>query len=361
LALKVLVVDDTAVFRKVVSDALALLPDVEVVGTANHGRAALARIAELKPDLVTLDIEMPEMDGVEVLQALKNQGSSVGVLVLSALTTVGGAMTMKALQLGAFDFITKPSGGGPERNRDLLRAELEPRVKAFSQRLTVRRLLAQARPGGPAAPPPRPALPPRPPAARPARPEMVVIGVSTGGPTALVEILGALPADLGVPVLIVQHMPAIFTRSLAESLCLKSKLRVKEAEDGEALAANVVYLAPGGKQMKVTADGPIKRIRVTDDPPEGHCKPAVDYLFRSVAHDFPGKATAVILTGMGNDGTLGLRLIKRHGGHVIAQDEATCIVFGMPREAIEAGVVDVVTPLPGIADEIVRAVRGFSP
>lgn len=368
MPLRVLVVDDTAVFRRVVSDAFASLPDVEVVGVAINGRAALAKIVELRPDLVSLDIEMPEMDGVQVLEALKARQSDVGVLVLSALTRKGGELTMRALDLGAFDFLTKPTGGSPEENRAFLCEELGPRIKAFARRREIQQLLKITPSGVPAvrsypgaaaveaAP-----LPTRAVALPPQKPEMVIIGVSTGGPTALAAILPQLPANLSVPVLVVQHMPPLFTASLAASLNNKSQLTVKEAQEGELALPGIVYIAPGGSHMKLEPEGSgDKRIRITDDPPENHCKPAVDVLFRSVANGFPGKATAVILTGMGNDGKLGCRLLKRHGGTIIAQDEASCVVFGMPKEVIQAGVVDVVAPLDRIASEILKSVRGLA-
>ena len=362
MPLRVLVVDDTALFRRVVADAFATIPDVEVVGAAPNGRQALARIEEWKPDLISLDMEMPEMGGVEVLEALKARQSKVGVLVLSAVTVKGGELTMKALELGAFDFITKPSGGGPEQSRAFLAAELAPRIKAFARRRELQKALTPPAgglrplvvPTAPAAPPP----PPRVPGLPAPRPELVIIGVSTGGPAALAALLPQLPGTFPLPILIVQHMPALFTASLATSLNAKCALAVKEAKDGEALCPGTVYIAPGAAQMKVVSAGGEKRVQITDDPPENHCKPSVDVLFRSVAHAFPGKATAVILTGMGNDGTLGCRLLKRHGGALIAQDEASCVVFGMPREAIQTGLVDVVAPLDRIAEEILKTVRG---
>jgi two-component system chemotaxis response regulator CheB len=191
------------------------------------------------------------------------------------------------------------------------------------------------------------------------RPELILIGVSTGGPHALARVLPALPASLGVPLLVVQHMPPLFTRSLAESLDRQCALRVKEAEQGETALANTVYIAPGGKQMKVTPNpGGQPSILISDDPPENNCKPSVDTLFRSAAHHYAGKLCGVIMTGMGSDGTLGLRLIKRHPAWVIAQDEASCVVFGMPKEAIAAGVVDVIVPLDRIAGEIHKSVLG---
>jgi len=191
------------------------------------------------------------------------------------------------------------------------------------------------------------------------KPEMVLIGVSTGGPAALAQLLPSIPGDIGVPILVVQHMPPIFTRSLADSLAPKCAVLVKEATHGEIARPNTVYIAPGGQQMRLgigTENQPV--LEITDDPPENNCRPAVDYLFRSAANRFPGRSMAVILTGMGSDGTLGLRLLKRHGCFVIAQNEATCIVYGMPKAAVDAGVADAVLPLQSIASRIASTVKG---
>ena len=363
MALRVLVVDDTIVFRRAVSDALAGEPGIEVVGAASNGKLALSRIEALRPDLLTLDIEMPEMNGLEVLQAIQASGHKVGAIVLSALTRRGGEMTMRALELGAFDFLTKPDGGGGTENVAMLRARLVPMVRAFEHRREIRAILE----GGTACPSAQPVEPlhARRAAGRALRvvprsgPPLVLIGVSTGGPVALGRLLPALPADLGAPLFVVQHMPAQFTGPLARSLAAKSFICVKEASDGEQAVANCAYIAPGGMQMKLIA-GPRGEttIRITDDPPENNCKPAVDYLFRSAALNFPGRAVAAILTGMGSDGTEGLRMLKRTGCYAIAQDEASCVVFGMPKEAIAAGVVDAVEPLDRIAAAIVHSVRG---
>lgn len=356
--------DDTAVFRRIVSEALAGLPGVEVVGTANNGKLALARMAALQPDLVTLDIEMPEMNGLEVLEAMGPAGLSAGAIVLSALTVRGGEMTVRALELGAFDFLTKPEGGAVASNLSLLRERLQPMLRAFERQRDIRRML---RTPGPARPPRSEAALPRPPAPAPepamasrrrTGPPLVLVGVSTGGPAALASLLPSLPGDLGAPVMIVQHMPALFTSPLAASLDRKSALRVSEAKDGTVAQPNCAYLAPGGMQMKLTAGAHGEVVlRLADDPPENGCKPAVDYLFRSAALQFPGRSVAAILTGMGNDGTAGLRLLKRSGCFAIAQDEASCVVFGMPKEAIATGLIDTVAPLDRIASTIVRSVR----
>jgi two-component system chemotaxis response regulator CheB len=360
MSIRVLVVDDTVVFRRIVSDALSGSPGVEVVGTAANGKLALSRLAALQPDLITLDIEMPEMNGIEVLQAMASAGLTAGVIVLSSLTVRGGEMTVRALELGAFDFLTKPEGASPAENMAMLRDRLVPMIRAFERRREIRTILHGG--GAPSRPAPaRPAIAIERPVRKVSRvssPPLVLIGVSTGGPAALASLLPALPVDLGAPVFIVQHMPPMFTQPLAVSLDKKTAIRVKEARDGEIALSNWAYLAPGGRQMKLTPGqrGEIV-MRITDDPPENNCKPAVDYLFRSAALHFPGRSIAAILTGMGNDGTAGLRMLKRGGCFAIAQDEASCVVFGMPKEAIAAGVVDTVAPLDRIASVIVRSLR----
>ncbi len=369
--LKVLVVDDSALFRKIITKALSSIPDVVVVGEAPNGKVALQKAQQLKPDLMTLDIEMPEMDGLAVLDALRGESEAPEVIVVSAVTQRGGRLTMQALQKGAFDFITKPDSIGPEESLSALTAELTPKVKALALRHSVRKILRgkQVTPTVVKRPEPAPKPEPAPPIdevtrrmiqiARASRPEMVLIGVSTGGPNALSILLPGFPPGIRVPILIVQHMPPLFTQALAETLSAKCPLTVKEAVDGETVKADTIYIAPGGKQMGVIpgSDGQMT-VQITDDPPENNCKPAVDYLFRSVATHYPGKAIAVILTGMGNDGTQGLRLLKRHGCFSIAQDEATSVVYGMPKAAVEAGLVDEVLPLESIAPRILTYLQG---
>ena len=375
--MRVLVADDAVLFRRLLGDALASLPGVEVVGSAANGKFAVQKVRELKPDLLTLDIEMPEMDGLAVLDALRRNGEpGPEVIVVSALSRRGGELTMRAFEKGAFDFITKPEAASPEEGRKILIQELGPRVRAVAHRLEVRTIL---RSGSSPAPPARPEIPQAKAAAEPpsvdrdlegitgrmqrlvnpSKPEMVLIGVSTGGPAALARLLPAIPGNLGVPVLIVQHMPPVFTKSLAENLAPKCALRVREAVHGEYPEPNMAYIAPGGQHMRL-ATAPDNRpvLEMTDDPPENNCRPAVDYLFRSAAKRFPGRTMAVILTGMGSDGTLGLRLLKRHGCFVIAQDEASCVVYGMPKAAVDAGVADAVLPLDAIAGRIAAVVKG---
>ena len=359
MSTRVLVVDDSAVFRRIVTEALTGLPEVEVVGSASNGRLALSRLESVRPDLLTVDIEMPEMNGIELLQAINESGSPAGTIVLSSLTRRGGELTMRALELGAFDFLTKPEATNPAAGIAELRNRLAPMLRAFQRKREIRSLLSPgtkmaATPGDTRNAAPSPArYVPR------SGPPMVLVGVSTGGPAALAELLPAIPKDFGAPVLVVQHMPPLFTQALAASLERKCSLRVKEAESDEIAMAGGVYLAPGGKQMKIAA-GPKGEIvvKLTDDPPENNCRPAVDYLFRSAALGFPGRAIAVVLTGMGQDGTQGLKLLKRSGCFSVAQDEATSVVFGMPRAAVEAGLVDSVLPLNAIAQCLLRQVNG---
>jgi len=369
MSTRVLVVDDASIFRRIVSEALSGIPGVEVVGTAANGKLALARLASLQPDLITLDIEMPEMNGLAVLDAMRENGliPKTSVIMLSSLTVKGGELTIRALESGAFDFVTKPEGGSQEENLAQIRNSLRPMIQALERRREIRSILNAKAPIPGSTPRLPPAVHPGPGTTTSASPvgrarsrtgaPIVLIGVSTGGPTALAKVLPALPQRIGSPVFIVQHMPPLFTSALAERLDTLSGIPVKEAQNGEIAHANCVYLAPGGRQMKVKP-GPRGEIVVciNDDPPENACRPSVDYLFRSVALHFPGRSIAAILTGMGNDGAEGVRILKRSGSFNIAQDEASCVVFGMPKEAILAGVIDTVVPLDRIADTIVRAI-----
>jgi two-component system chemotaxis response regulator CheB len=374
--IRVLIADDSILFRRVMAEVLSSLPDVEVIGQAANGKIAVQKVHELKPDLLTLDMEMPEMDGLAVLDALKATGTAPAVIVVSALTLQGGRLTMQALQKGAFDFITKPDTASAADSRAMLSADLAPRIRTLSLRIGVRNILRGTRvPDSKNVSAPAPVLAPAPKEtpgldgigermarlAGTGKPEFILIGVSTGGPNALATLLPALPAKLGVPVFIVQHMPPIFTQSLAENLDGKCALSVCEAADGSVAQPDTVYIAPGGHHMRLAVGpGGVMVIQITDDPMENNCRPSVDYLFRSAASHFSGKGMAVILTGMGSDGTLGLRLLKRHGCYVIAQDEASCIVYGMPKAAVDAGVVDVVLPLDAIASRIVTASMGHA-
>ncbi len=362
--IRVLVVDDTGTYRNIVSNVLATLPGVEVVGTAANGSIALDKIERLQPNVLTLDLEMPVMGGLEVLRHLKESGSDVEVIVLSGSNERGAKKTMAALELGAFDFVAKPAGRDAEKNFKRLRQELGPRIEAFARTWQVHKILHGHGPPRPLAmhtPPTTDETGVAPGTQRITTGgtgpiELVAVGISTGGPQALNQFLPKLPADLPVPVLVVQHMPPLFTKSLAEDLDKRCSLTVCEATDGQAVLPGHVLIAPGGKQMKVIKEQGQATIRLRDDPPESHCRPSVDYLFRSVTRAYGPHAVGVIMTGMGNDGALGCRQMKQRGATIIAQDETTCIVFGMPKGPIQDGIVDVVAPLDGIAGEIVRRV-----
>jgi two-component system, chemotaxis family, protein-glutamate methylesterase/glutaminase len=371
--LRVLVVDDTIVYRKAVSDIIEEIPGVELVGVAHNGKIALSKIKLLKPDILTLDIEMPEMNGIEVLAEIQKNHLNVGAIMLSTLTAEGSEMTMRALELGAFDFILKPQSKSQTEGKKEIRAALEPILKAFSRSKLSSSLINRTGRMVPSRTPVRKnplersnvgtlslhSTRPKPVPIRRDKSEIIVIGISTGGPNALNQMLPRLPGDLGVPVLIVQHMPPVFTKSLAASLDKKCQLTVKEAENGENILPNYVYIAPGGKQMKLVAgtDGQHRRIKITDDPPENSCKPSVDYLFRSVGDYYVGRTTAVIMTGMGSDGTKGLGILKDKAAYIIGQDESSCVVYGMPKAPADLGYLDIVVPLGKIADEIVKSLK----
>jgi len=365
--LKVLIVDDTIVYRKIVSDVLSNLPDVEVVGSAHNGKAAITKLTSLKPDLLTLDIEMPEMNGLEVLEYIKDKGLDVGAVMLSTLTHEGGEMTMKALDLGAFDFILKPQEGNMAENTEALKKTIVPILKAFSRRNEIKHLLkGKIGPKGSNKEDKRLSGSNQVVQRMPSvigrlrqKSEIIAIGISTGGPKALAQMMPSLPSNLGVPILIVQHMPPMFTMSLAKSLDTKCSFEVREAKDGEPVVSNVALIAPGGKQMKIMAggDGKSRVIKITNDPSENNCKPSVDYLFRSIAHHYVGRATGVIMTGMGSDGFLGLELMKKSGSTIIAQNSETSVVYGMPKGPIDAGIVDIIAPLDMIASEICLTVK----
>ena len=348
---RILVVDDSAVIRKLLSDALNQDPELEVVGTAGDGRIALAKIAQLNPELVTLDVEMPLMNGLETLAEIRKTNPRVPIIMFSTLTERGAAGTLEALSRGASDYATKPSGSlGPAAAIDLVRMELIPKIKA----LCARRKPSTATSGFVAA-----EKTPRKPRARLSvkrRIEVVAIGVSTGGPQALSELFPRFPKEMPVPIVVVQHMPPIFTRLLAERLASKSKIAVEEASDGARVQPGKAWIAPGNFHMTVTHTLMEERLKLNQDAPENSCRPAVDVLFRSVAASYGTGALAVVMTGMGSDGVIGARLIHDSGGEVIVQDERSSVVWGMPGLVHAAGEADAVYPLGHLADEIVRRV-----
>jgi len=337
--MRVLIVDDSTIFRKVVRDTLSRCPGVEVVAVASDGQNALDKIAHYQPDLVTLDVEMPVLNGIEVLRQLQSLPEKPEVIMLSAMTDHGALATTQALRLGAFDFVLKPNQAKLEDSCAQLESELLPKIKVLQERLR-KQLGAVAASEDELAPIPSIK---RPFASN--RAKVIGIGISTGGPAALAEVLPKLPASLPIPLLIVQHMPPMFTRSLAVDLDRTSKIKVQEAEHGQVILPGNAYIAPGGKHMKVATSNGRKELLITDDPPERSCKPSVDYMFRSMAHEYGSDAMGIVMTGMGDDGTMGCRLLKRHGCLIVAQEEKSCVVFGMPRQVIAAGLADKVIPL----------------
>ncbi len=346
-SLKVLIVDDSSLYRKIVRQSVSEIPGCEVVDVAYDGICALDLIKKHQPHLVTLDIEMPRMDGLETLKRIKTEFPKVGVIMLSALTSKGAEATTTALQSGAFDFVLKPTGGSLDANSSQIAADLRSKVRAFQSTMPAELLRADSIQSSSV----RQHIPsPRHGSDEPI--EAVCIGVSTGGPTALGVVIPSLPQDLQLPIFIVQHMPPIFTKSLAEHLNAQSRIEVCEATDLQVARPGVAYIAPGGRQMKVQKNLANCSIRITDDPAEGACRPSVDYLFRSVANAYGGKVLAVILTGMGHDGLAGCRMLFEKGARIIAQDQATSTVYGMPRQIVDNRIATDILPLNEIGPKI---------
>ena len=346
--IRVLVVDDSVVIRRLVTHALEPDPALEVVGVAANGAIALQRIPQLNPDVLTLDIEMPEMDGMEVLRHVRRDYPQLRVIMFSTLTERGAAATLEALSLGAHDYVTKASNEGSlDRSMARLREELIPKIKQFFHMAAPSRGVARPEPARVAAVAPAWRSPK-------VRPKVVVIGVSTGGPTALGEILPKLPAGFPLPILIVQHMPPMFTRLLAERLHATCHLAVREASHGDPVMAGQILIAPGDFHLKVASGATGVRVCLDQSPPLNSCRPAVDALFASIGEVYGGAAIAVILTGMGQDGLNGVRILKAQGASVLAQDEASSVVWGMPGAVVAAGLADCVLPLDQVVPEIVR-------
>jgi two-component system chemotaxis response regulator CheB len=315
---------------------------IEVVGMAGDGEEALSRIRELRPDVVTLDVQMPRMGGLEALERIMSE-QPVPVLLLSSLTQEGGDITLRGLELGAMDFVDKSSAKG-SMNLLSLAEELKAKVHALAgvplERVRARLPLRQ-----------------RPRAAPTVRRQvdLIVIAASTGGPTALQAVIPRLPDGLQSAVLVVQHMPAGFTRSLAERLDSRSALPVREAEDGDLVTPGTVLLAPGGRHLKLRRRGSRVKVWLDDEPRSALHRPSADVAMAAVARIYAARSVGVVLTGMGSDGTEGLKAIRAAGGTTLAEREDTCIIYGMPKSAVEAGVVDKTVPLPRMADEILGA------
>jgi two-component system chemotaxis response regulator CheB len=402
--ISVLVVDDSVVVRRLITDALADDPQIEVIGTAPNGRVALQKIEQLRPDLVTLDIEMPVLDGISTLRELRKTHQRLPVIMFSTLTASGAGATLEALSAGASDYVTKPANvGSVAESIRSVREQLIPRIRALTaQRGTATPTRAAPplfpgpplRPPGTGGPPPRPGAaltgrplgPPLPgspaPAAppgspgRPGRPapvagapgrsrfiatgrvEVIVVGCSTGGPDALTRVVRLLPATLPVPVLVVQHMPPVFTRMFAERLDRISAVTVVEAGADQPVEPGTVYVAPGDLHLEVYRQGTTVITKLNTGPPENFCRPAVDVLFRSVNRVYGRGALAVVLTGMGHDGKLGCADLARSGAEIVAQDEATSVVWGMPGAVVNAGLASAVLPLDEISHHVLTRVNG---
>lgn len=345
--LRVMVVDDSAVFRSVIINCVNKIPISRVISYAIDGQSGIAKAIDTQPDIVTLDIEMPDMNGIEVLKILQKKVPSARIIMVSNQTKNGARFTMSALTHGAFGFIAKPDSKDQETNIKYITDQLsmmfheiissqapQPLVKKVSVPISSRN-------DNPVS-----------------KIQIVAIGSSTGGPKALHEIIPFLPKNFPVPIVIVQHMPPLFTASLAETLQSKSQLTVIEAQHNSLVQRGIVYIAPGGHHMSIVGKNPSDaRIAINDDPPENFCRPAVDYLFRSIAKIYKSNVCAVILSGMGKDGTLGLKVLKSFGAYSIGQDEATSTVYGMPKEAKLAGCIDLELPITKIAQQIIKIVQ----
>lgn len=339
--IRVLVVDDSLVMRKAISRMLSKDGSIEVVGSAVDGRDALEKVESLKPDVVTMDVEMPVMNGIEALKQIMAR-DPIPVIIMSALTREGAEITMEALQLGACDFVTKDFGnlGGSLAAKE---AEVIAKIKNVAKnrvRFLLRKLDIKKKPA---------AISPD----QKVHHEVLAIGASTGGPPALQHILTSLPKAFPVPIVIAQHMPKIFTQSFAQRLDAMSQLRVKEAEDGEVLTAGVAYIAPGDTHMALRRRGRSVCVQFTDGTRYIY-RPSVDLLMGTTAEAYERQAVGVILTGMGSDGLVGMKELKAKGGYIVAQDEETCVVFGMPKAVITAKLADAVLPIDRISEEIMR-------
>lgn len=349
----VLIVDDSRIFRSALESSLAGLEDIKVIGSAFSGEKALELIAKERPRIVTLDVELPGMDGLETLKEILKINKStpneppIEVLMLSAFTKKGADITMQALELGAFDFLTKPVGKTPEESLLALKNILILKIRNFNSKtghINVETSVSKE----PIVKTPKPnQIPPN-----AFSFDAILIGVSTGGPKALMSFLPLLSEKVDVPIFIVQHMPPKFTDSLAKGLDNKCAHTVIEAKDDDIVTNKTIYIAPGGFHMILRKVGANVRTKIIDTEPENGCKPSADVLFRSAPQVYDGKLITIILTGMGNDGSKTLATLKRSGSHIIAQDEATSVVWGMPGSAVATGMVDIVLPLLEIPEAV---------
>lgn len=351
--IRVLIVDDAVVVRKMLSDTMNQDPDIEVVGVAANGSIGLQKIPQVNPDIVSLDIEMPVMNGLETLDKIRETWPKLPVIMFSTLTLKGAVATLDALSKGATDYVAKPSKAKSlEEGIELIKSGLIPKIKAIcSERSGLDIPISLPKPK------PQVEYPDDPKKMKGIkrfhRVDVVTIGVSTGGPNALAEIMPVFPKNFPVPIVVVQHMPPNFTKLLAERLDSKSQVKVKECEKGDILQPGHVYIAPGDYHMTVEQDKDDVVTSLNQAPHENSCRPSADVLFRSVAKTFSRNALAVVLTGMGQDGMHGCQHIQARGGQVIAQDEASSVVWGMPGFVVKSNLADIVLPLDKVAQEII--------
>jgi two-component system chemotaxis response regulator CheB len=362
--IRILIVDDSAVMRCLLRAVVTTGAGLEVAGTAANGESALSEVESIRPDLVLLDVEMPVMDGLVTLKKLRACGHRMPVIMCSALTQRGARVTIEALAAGASDYVAKPTHqAGRESAIQALAQELVPKIYALTSRSQARQQVSFQSPdqglfpAGQRASRVIPLAPPRPAPPFFAAPSVVAIGVSTGGPEALDLLLPRLSADFPLPVLIVQHMPEVFTGLFAERLNGRCRLAVHEAVEGEPVRPGNVYIARGNWHMEVAASasaGAPATLRLNQGAPENHCRPSVDVLFRSAATIYGPGVLAVVLTGMGSDGLAGCRAVRAYGGSVLAQDQVSSAVWGMPGAVAHAGLADRILPLHDLVPEILR-------
>lgn len=358
--IRVLIVDDSAMMRRAIKQILETDMQIEVVGTARDGEDAITKAAELKPDVITMDINMPVMDGITSMLHILEQHNDVRIIVLSSLTQEGAMTTFEALELGAFDYVAKPSGT-VSANLHIIGKELVAKINMAARSRRGRRNKERTR----VTPVKQPVAAKKPALKAPSMAgispfrKVVVIGVSTGGPATLMEIIPQLPPDLDATVIIVQHMPPMFTASFAKRLDDHSKLQISEGKAGDVLTKGCAYVAPGGMHLVLRKNSVREEwlIRLTTLPDNTLFTPSVDVTMKSVVEVFGRRTVGVLLTGMGSDGADGMVAIRQAGGVTIAEDETTAVVFGMPREAIERGGAEIVVPCYKVAQEIVKAIR----
>lgn len=353
--IKVLIVDDSVVMRKLITQVLTKDQGLEVVGTAATGQIALRKIPQCNPDIVTMDVDMPDMDGVATVKEIRKSHGKLPVIMVSSSTASGSVTTIEALSAGATDYVAKPNNAdSADKGSEQLGAELIPKIKLHCPGV----LPKQPQPKSSSKPLPKsqPDIKPRV-TFKSSRIDIISIGVSTGGPNALADVFSRIVQPVNVPVVIVQHMPPLFTRTLAERLdTIGSSLRFHEGEEGMVLENDHAYIAPGGKHMEIRREGTNRVIRLTEDPPENSCRPAVDVLFRSVAGIYGKSVLSVILTGMGQDGLIGCEDMAKAGARILVQDEATSVVWGMPGFVAKAGLANEVLPLKDIGGRIFQLV-----